>query len=127
MRRIDAVAEHGSVVGSSLNNLAGNPAYAISLPLVSICFGVTAEVHIESNVRPGDFPRIAQTQPLIRDLQLPTITDFLIEDAKFVANSITNRGDLHRCHRFHEACSETAQTSVTNARLLFMLDEIVQV
>src|SRR5438034_11675911 len=112
MRRIDAVAEHGSVVGSSLNNLAGNPAYAISLPLVSICFGVTAEVHIESNVRPGDFPRIAQTQPLIRDLQLPTIADFLIEDAKFVANSITNRWDLLLGHRFHEAYNVSAHNHV---------------
>src|SRR5207247_9686777 len=100
---------------------------AIAPALVAIGFGMSAEVHIEANVRPGNFPRIAEAQPLIRDFNLPAVADLLIEDSEFIADAVSDRRNLQRRQRFHEPCGQASETAVAEARLFFVLDDVVQI
>src|SRR5271157_4821874 len=65
--------------------------------------GVSTVLHFESVLRPRNLPGISQTQPLVRGLDLPSVADHLIEDAVFVADSVTNSGNVEGGQRIHEA------------------------
>ena len=84
---IDAVAQHSGIERSSLDDLVGNPANTIPSALVAVRFGMSAEVHVEANIRARNFPGIAEAQPLIRDFTLPSVSDLLIEDSQEPAAS----------------------------------------
>src|SRR5438046_1796010 len=80
-RRIDNDAGYPlDVVRRALNGLVLDPSRAIPAAGVAIWFDVPAELHIESKVRPRDFPWISETQPWVGDFDLPSIVNFLIED-----------------------------------------------
>jgi hypothetical protein len=94
---------------------------------VAIGFDVPAELHIESKVRPRDLPWISETQPWIGDFALPSIANFLIEDAELVSDAITDCGHLKRGHGFHEARGETSEAAGAQPGFFFMLDQFVEI
>jgi hypothetical protein len=49
-------------------------------------FSVPAKTDVEADFRAHDLPWIAEAQPLVRHLDLPTIANGLIEDAKLIAD-----------------------------------------
>ena len=53
-----------------------------------------AELHIAGDFRAHDFPGIAESQPLIRDLDLPAVADRLIEDSELVADAVADRRNV---------------------------------
>ena len=57
---------------------------------------MAAEFHFMRNFRPGDLPRIAQAQPLVRDLHLPTVFDDLVKDTELVADAVADGGHFER-------------------------------
>jgi len=66
----------------------------------------------------GDLPGIAIVQPLVRDLSLPAVVNFLLKDPEFVADAITNGRTLQRRQRIEITGSESAKPAVAQARLL---------
>ena len=94
---------------------------------VRVAFGAPAEHYVERVLRPFQRPGITQLQPLIGRLHLPSIFDLLIEDAILVPNPVTDRRNVQRGQRVHEARSQPPQPTVTKARLLLLLDQHTQV
>src|SRR5258708_25641826 len=43
---------------------------------------------------PTDLPRIAEAEPFVRNLRLPSILDRLIEDPEFISDTVADSGDL---------------------------------
>ncbi len=66
-------------------------------------------------------------QPLVRDLDLPSVADLLIEDAELVTQSIADRRDLQSCERVEIAGGEASETAVTEAGFFLELFERIQV
>src|SRR5262249_46359026 len=85
-----AIAWDRSVVRDTLDHLLRNPAHSIAAPRVVIGLGVAAELHIEGDLRAHDLPRISKAQPLIRELDLPPITNRLIENAELVTDAVAD-------------------------------------
>src|ERR1700676_3858856 len=66
-------------------------------------------------VEPGNLPRIAPLQPVVRPFLLPAVADRLAEDAVFVAQAVTHRRQLHGGHGIEEAGGETAEAAIAQA------------
>ena len=79
-----------------------------------------AELHFEVDFRPHDFPGVAEAQPLVRKLDLPAVTNRLIEDAELVADAVANGRDIERRKRVHIARCQTAEPAIAQARLFFL-------
>src|SRR5262245_59833316 len=75
----------------------------------------------------SNFPRVSVPEPLVRDLNLPTVVNLLIEDSEFIANAIAHRWNTERSEGVHVTGSKTAQSTVSQAWLFFLSDGFVQV
>ena len=71
-----------------------DPAGADPFVLVAVAFGIAPEFDIDGPLGPGDFPGVAETQPLVGLLDLPAVDDLLLEDAELVADAVTDGRDL---------------------------------
>ena len=55
---------------------------------------MTAELHLVSALRAVQLPGVAQVQPLVGDLHLPAVLYLLVENAVFIADAVTDGGNL---------------------------------
>ncbi len=97
-----------------------HPTRAFAVELVVPDLGVAAELHVATPFGSRDFPRIAVTQPLVGFLDLPTVDDFLLEDAELVTDSIPERRDFERRQRIDETRGEAAEAAIAQTRLVLV-------
>src|SRR5262245_12771313 len=114
------------IVGDPLDEPLWCPANAIVTALVGVMFSMAAKANCHCDFRARNFPRIAKAQPLVRDLDLPTVADLLVEDAELIADAVTDGRDLERCHRINVASCKTPEAAVAEARLLFLIAHILE-
>ena len=88
--------------------------------------GLTADLHRITPLRSDHLPGIASGQPGIGALHLARGPDLLAEDAEFVADAIADRRQFQRGHRFLEAGRQSPQAAVTQARLGFLGQQLLQ-
>ena len=91
---VHTIAGDRRVVGDAFHDLLGSPTHAIPALTVVVRLGAPAELHIAGDFRAHDFPGIAESQPLIRDLDLPAVADRLIEDSELVADAVADRRNV---------------------------------
>src|SRR5262245_46703840 len=127
LRVAGAEAADRRVVVPPAHDAAGNPAHAVAPVRAGVMLGAAAQLDVERDLRPRDFPRVAVTQPLVGALDLPPVLDALVEYAVLVADTVTDRGDLQSCERFHVARREPSEAAVAQPRLLFLLQQLVEV
>ena len=70
------------------------------------------EMDVVDRFRPFELPGIAERQPFLRVLLLPSIADDLAEQAVIVSNSVAVGRDPERCHAFHETGGETPEAAI---------------
>ena len=121
------ITRYRGVVGDALDHPLGEPAHAIASVVVEVGFGAPAELHVERDVRAHDFPRVAEAQPLVGELDLPAVANRLIEDAELVADAVADGGNVERRQRVHVTGRQAAEPAVAEARLFFLLQELGQV
>ena len=106
--------------------LAGKPAHTEAATLVDSLLGPAAERHLGGDLRARDFPRVAETQPLVGDLDLPAVADRLIEDAELVADAVPDGGHIQRGQRVHVAGGQPSEPAISEAWFLFLVEEVSQ-
>lgn len=79
------------------------------------------ELHIESVFPTYDLPRVAEAQPLVRHLDLPTVTNHLIEDAELVTDTVAHGGNVERCQRVHVTRRQAAEAAIAQPGFLLLL------
>ena len=92
-----------------------------------ISFSVPAKTDVEGHFGAHDLPWVAEAQPLVRQLDLPTVANGLIEDAKLIADPITDRRDVEGRERIHVTGGEPAQSAITESRLLLLFQQVGQI
>ena len=75
----------------------------------------------------GDLPGIAQLQPLVRLLHLVAIDDSLVEDAEVIPQAIPDGGQIQRCHGVQKTGSQSAQASVSQTGIHFMVPQLIPI
>ncbi|MPM45029.1 hypothetical protein SDC9_91714 [bioreactor metagenome] len=76
-----------------------------------------AEAHLLGLVPPGDQPGFPQLQPVIRQLGLLAVHDFLLEDAQLVADGIACRRNFQGGHGVQIAGGQPSEAAVAQARV----------
>ena len=66
-------------------------------------------------------------EPLVGELDLPAVTDGLIEDPELVADAIADSRHAQRRHRVHVTGGQPAEAAVAEARLLFLREQAAKV
>src|SRR5439155_468059 len=112
---VDAIAQHGRVKRGSPDNAIGTPADPM-LAILVVTFCPAAELDVENDLRPRDFPRVSQAQPLVGEFHLPPIPQRLVEDSKLVTNAVPDARDSQRGHRVEETSCQTAKPAVATTR-----------
>ena len=78
-------------------------------------------------LRAANLPGIAVAQPVVGELDLPSVADGLLEDAELIADAVADRWDAERGHGVEIAGGETAEAAVAEAGFAFLLADFVEV
>jgi hypothetical protein len=123
---VGAVAEHGRVVGHALHHPRRQPPHDVPARHVDRVLGAAPVAHHRLELEAPDFPRVSEAEPQIGHLDLRAVSDLLIEDAELVADAVPDRRQVERGERVHEAGRQAPEAAVTETRLLFLLDQLVE-
>ena len=85
------------------------------------------EPHLHRFIGPRDFPRIGPRQPMVRLLALPAVAHCLLEDAVFVAQPAAHARNAERGHRIEKTRRQPAQSSIAQAGIRLLFDNIERV
>ena len=111
---LSAVTDDRHVIGHALD-LVGIDPFVVVTSVLMDHFHAAAEIDRISEVRSGDFPRVAVTEPVVGLLELITVSDLLAEDSVVVSDSVAEGGDFKGCHRVQKACCKSSETSVSQS------------
>ena len=125
--RAHAIAENGRIIRHALDHRFGYPSHTVTSLLVRIGLGMSAKLYVESQLGPGNLPRVAKPQPLVGNLDLPAVADDLVEDAELITNAIPDGRHFKRRERIHITRRQPPQAAVAKARLILLFQHIFQV
>ena len=84
----------------------------------------TADFDFARIVHRGNVPNVARSQPGVRQLDLLTVLDLLLEDTVFITDGIAGAAHADGRHAVHIAGCQTAQTAVTQTGVGFLFENI---
>src|SRR5277367_340773 len=88
---------------------------------------MTTEVNLDGTLRPANLPWISVAQPVVGELDLPSVVDGLLEDAELVADTVADCWHAQRGHGVQIAGRETPEAAVAQPRLALLLDDVVYI
>jgi hypothetical protein len=86
-----------------------------------------AQPHFDRFVGPRNFPWVRPGEPVIGLLALPAVVHRLLEDAVFVAQAGTDPRNAQRGHRIEETGSQPAQSTVAQASVRLLFDDLQRI
>ena len=89
--------------------------------------GAAAHLDFKGIFGPLQRPGIAEPQPLVGGLDLPSVANLLIEDAVFVADAVADGRNIQRGQGIHEAGGQPAQSAIAQARLFFLFNQAFEI
>ena len=101
--------------------------------LVPVCFviilhaHVTAELNLFGILRPPELKRIPVLQPVIRNLNLETILDLLLEHPETIPDAAAVSRISQRRQGIQEACRQPAKASVSKRGIAFLILNRIQI
>ena len=114
-----APADDGRVVGDGEDLFLRVPALAHRVAGHAVALDAAAEADVVGRLAPFELPEIAVRQPVLGQLDLSAVLDFLVEEAVDVADAVAVGRDADRRHAFHEAGGETAETAIAEGGVGF--------
>jgi hypothetical protein len=84
---------------------------------------VAVELDVDRNVVSWKFPRV-KVEPIIRDFDLVSIDNFLLEDTISVSQSVAPGWIVERCHAVQEAGGQTSEAAISQRSVVLLGDDI---
>src|SRR5271167_1344086 len=75
----------------------------------------------------ANLPRIAEAQPLVGLLDLPTVLDLLMKHSKLIADTVANGGHVQSCEGLHVTGRQPSQAAVAESGLRFLSQQHIQI
>ena len=116
--RVHAVPLDRGVVGDALQHPSRDPSDAVAACSVDVVLAVAAPVDPVTHIGLDNLPRVAVDQPVVGLLDLPAVTNLLIENAELIADAIADGVMFQRGERVQIAGRQPAQTAVAQPGLL---------
>ena len=124
---INAKTGDRCIVGHAFDDALRNPANLPAAGVRCIHFRVTAQLDLEGILRPGNLPGVAQLQPVVGPFDLPAILQLLIEDAKLITNTVTDRRNLGGRQGVHITGGQPPQSTITQTRFFLLLEQLIDI
>ena len=102
------------------------PLHAQAPPRIGVVFRIAAELDLDRPFRPGDFPRISEVQPFVREFDLPAVADHLIENAELVADAVTERRHFQSGEGVEVARRQSPEAAIAETGFRFVFDQILE-
>ena len=71
-----------------------------------------SEANVVDDLRPREFPRVAERQPVFRVFLLPSVLEDLAEQPVIITDAIAVGRDAEACHALQETGGEAPQTAI---------------
>ncbi len=129
-QRVDprpAPAHHGRIESHGVEVFGGMPHLPHAAIGLLYRLDIAAEADFIGAFAAFEFPRIAVSEPVLRQFDLPSIAHFLAEQPVDIANAIAEGRYIHRRHGFQETRRQTPQTAITQRGVGLTLDKIVDI
>lgn len=84
---------------------------------------ITKELDVDRDVVASELPRV-EVKPIVRNLDLITINNLLLEDTVFVSQSVTPGGIVERGQAVEEASGKTAKTAISKRSVVLLTDNV---
>ena len=123
---IDLTAQNRRVVRDFADHFGRNPTHAQTAVFIDVVFRASPELDLDGPFRPSNLPRISEVQPSVREFDLPTVADRLVENAELVADAVTERGHFQRGQGVEVTRSQAPEAAIAEAGLLFVIDQIFE-
>ena len=120
---LGVIAGHDHVVSRGHDLLGLVPEGAA----LGVVLDPAAELDGVGDLRTGEFPRVAQLEPVIGLFDLVAVVDRLGEHAVVVADAVAEAGQTGGGHRIQEAGSQATQAAVAQTRIGFFLAGLFQI
>jgi len=113
-----AIARQVHIIGNCFNLcwIVVIDMQSVISPVFPYC---TVKFYYYSFIGSGNKPYIRGCKPVIRQLCLPSVYDFLLKKTKFIFNGITCCRIALSCQRIHKTCRKSAKSSVAKTRVFF--------
>ena len=122
-----AITHDGEIKRNRLNGLIALLGKYVSAILIGMNAYIAAEFHHFRILRSAQFKRIAVHQPVIGNLYLITVADFLLEHAITITDTAAVCGISQRCQGIQETCCQTSKTTVTQCCIRLLVFDQVQI
>ena len=122
-----AITHDGEIKRNRLNGLIALLGKYVSAILVGMNAYIAAEFNHFRILRSAQFKRIAVHQPVIGNLYLITVADFLLEHAITITDTTAVCGISQRCQGIQETCCQTSKTTVTQCCIRLLVFDQVQI
>ena len=80
---------------------------------------ITVELNVYSDVMSRKFPRV-EVQPIVWNLYLKPVDDFLLKDTISVTQAISPGGIIQCSHTVEKTRSQPAETAVAESSVMFL-------
>src|SRR6266545_4963226 len=121
-----AVAGNGGIVGHC-HNVFGIDPFITFLPSDGDLDHPSVELYRMEVLLPVQLPGVPVPEPVVRDLLLRAIDDFLTEDAVFIPDAVAVGGDGHGGHGVQKTGSEPTEPAVAEAGILLLVAQVIEV
>src|SRR5699024_4342536 len=74
-----------------------------------------------------EFPRVTVFQPVVWRLFLATVNDVMLKHTVIITDTVTTPRQPSRRQRIDEASRQTSQTTVTEARVIFFINQLFEI
>lgn len=85
---------------------------------------VAIELDINSDIVPRELPRV-EIEPVIGDLNLISIDNFLFEDTISVPESVSPSRKVHRRHAIEEARGKSSKATISKRCIMFLGNNVL--
>jgi hypothetical protein len=83
-----------------------------------------SQTYIYNNIVSREFPRV-EIKPVIGNLDLVAIHDFLLENTISVSQSISPGWHVERSQGVQETGSQTTKTTITKSSIVLLVDDVL--
>ena len=120
-----AITHDGEIKRNRLNGLIALLGKYVSAVLIGMHTDIATEFHNFRILRSAQFERITIHQPVIGNLYLITVADFLLEHTITITDTAAICRISQRCQGIQETCCQTSQSTVTQCCIrLLVLDQV---
>ena len=124
---IGPITRNGNVVGDTDELFRAGPRGDIVADIVEDVLNLAVKIDLGGMLRAHNLPGSAELHPVVRQLDLITVSKFLFEETVLVMDPVSDGREVKGRERIEEAGSKAAKATVAKTHVIFLLTKLVDI